>query len=298
MLTAEELMKASKTYEHGYDDCCEAGFKQALKVAAELGWDPWKIAVRKTEAMIVAANATREADKISSEKYEQGEELGEDWYELRALARKRYSEDHHLELLLAMMWAKPLGLWPTHAEGRASMWVLGSRDAIMYNHSFFDHAYYFRTGEQFVIASHPYNVGNKFRQAAAEWCEDHGVNVEYPDFPTWWNYGGGAGGTTLVVWKGNGERNRGFKGWLAKAEETDDPEGDLIREMITDDELPNFSSLPEMRGYLLRRGASAGAIEATTGVWERWVKEVMRGSDIKHGSNGLKGAVMMEAEDE
>jgi hypothetical protein len=24
MLTAEELMKASKTYEHGYDDCCEA----------------------------------------------------------------------------------------------------------------------------------------------------------------------------------------------------------------------------------------------------------------------------------
>ena len=64
MLTAEELMKASKTYEHGYDDCCEAGFKQALKVAAELGWDPWKIAVRKTEAMIVAANATREADKI------------------------------------------------------------------------------------------------------------------------------------------------------------------------------------------------------------------------------------------
>ena len=162
------------------------------------------------------------------------------------------------------------------------MWVLGSRDAIMYNHSFFDHAYYFRTGEQFVIASHPYNVGGKFRQAAAEWCEDHGVNVEYPDFPTWWNYGGGAGGTTLVVWKGNGERNRGFKGWLAKAEETDDPEGDLIHEMITDDELPNFSSLPEMRGYLLRRGASAGAIEATTGVWERWVKEVMRGSDIKH----------------
>jgi hypothetical protein len=57
--------------------------------------------------------------------------------------------------------------------------------------------------------------------------------------------------------------------------------------MITDDELPNFSSLPEMRGYLLRRGASAGAIEATTGVWERWVKEVMRGSDIKHGSNGF-----------
>ena len=56
MLTVEELMKASKTYEHGYDDCCEAGFKQALKVAAELGWDPWKIAVRKNEAMIVAAN--------------------------------------------------------------------------------------------------------------------------------------------------------------------------------------------------------------------------------------------------
>jgi hypothetical protein len=74
MLTAEELMKASKTYEHGYDDCCEAGFKQALKVAAELGWDPWKIAVRKNEAMIVATNATREADKISSEKYKQGEE--------------------------------------------------------------------------------------------------------------------------------------------------------------------------------------------------------------------------------
>ena len=47
MLTAEELMKASKTYEHGYDDCCEAVFKQALKVAAELGWDPWKIAIQK-----------------------------------------------------------------------------------------------------------------------------------------------------------------------------------------------------------------------------------------------------------
>ena len=93
MLTVEELMTALKTYEHGYDDCCEAGFKQALKVAAELGWDPWKIAERKNESMIVAANATREADKISSEKYKQGEELGEDWYELRALARKRYSEE-------------------------------------------------------------------------------------------------------------------------------------------------------------------------------------------------------------
>src|SRR6476660_3960312 len=61
-------------------------------------------------------------------------------------------------------------------------------------------------------------------ETSSEWCEDHGVNVEYPDLPTGWKYGGGAGGTTLVVWKGNGERNRGFKGWLAKAEETDDPE--------------------------------------------------------------------------
>jgi hypothetical protein len=45
-VSPEELMEASKAYEHGYDDCCEAGFKQALKVAAELGWDPWKITGR------------------------------------------------------------------------------------------------------------------------------------------------------------------------------------------------------------------------------------------------------------
>jgi hypothetical protein len=70
------------------------------------------------------------------------------------------------------------------------------------------------------------------------------------------------------------------------------------RESCDGAEITRFFRVFSLLGQPLRRGASAGAIEATTGVWERWVKEVMRGSDIKHGSNGLKGAVMMEAEDE
>ena len=60
-----------------------------------------------------------------------------------------------------------------------------------------------RNAETFVITSHPYNVNERFRENAASFAERTGAEVEYPDFPSWWNQSerGSPVGTRLVVWK-------------------------------------------------------------------------------------------------
>jgi hypothetical protein len=61
------------------------------------------------------------------------------------------------------------------------------------------------------------------------------------------------------------------RNFLAHARVTDDPAGDLIKDMRRDKTLPPlFGSIKEMREYLHRRGACLGALEAVPVVWRRY----------------------------
>jgi hypothetical protein len=58
-----------------------------------------------------------------------------------------------------------------------------------------DHAYYWRTGAgpldgstEFVITTNPYHVFDDYRRDAAKIARKVGAKVEFPDFPSWWNY--------------------------------------------------------------------------------------------------------------
>ncbi len=63
--------------------------------------------------------------------------------------------------------------------------------------------------------------------------------------------------------------------WLSKARITDDPEGDLIKDMrhdadSTGTEPPLFPNIDAMRGYLRSKGACHEALQVVPGVWRRY----------------------------
>jgi hypothetical protein len=62
---------------------------------------------------------------------------------------------------------------------------------------FTDHTYRYKIGRHAAgIATHPYDVDDRFRDGARRWAEQCGIRVEFPtDFPSWWY----PGRTTLVV---------------------------------------------------------------------------------------------------
>lgn len=62
---------------------------------------------------------------------------------------------------------------------------------------FTDHTYSYKIGHYAAgIATHPYDVDDRFRYDARRWAEPRGLRVEFPtDFPSWWY----PGRTTLVV---------------------------------------------------------------------------------------------------
>jgi hypothetical protein len=150
---------------------------------SECGGDPWLIAERKR-------------------KLDQPEE---------------HWKDKQLEMYLALLWAKPLGLRPTQAHEKVCRLVLGCDVLAVGAGGLFDHTYFFRSGQglirsgdRLVIATHPYNVNARYREDAARACEETGAVVEYPDFPSWWNWNRCSGqpgyaGTTLVVWSAGPE---------------------------------------------------------------------------------------------
>jgi len=171
-----------------------------LGIAREAGDDPWKLVEAKEETVDARVKLGRE-----------------DWYE----QQKLFEQEKQLEMYLALLWAKPLGLRPTSACNRAAKQIAGVSSVELenagYSYSrFFDHTYYWRSGEgspvrsseTFVVTTHPYNVGDKYREAAAAVCERVGAVVEYPEFPSWWNHPR----TTFVVWRagpdGEGVRRR------------------------------------------------------------------------------------------
>jgi hypothetical protein len=133
------------------------------------------------------------------------------------LAKQLRFRETQLEIYLALLWAKPLGLRPTNAGDHASRFV-GVDNLMLLNPTskrrILDHAYYWRTGAgpldrstEFVITTHPYHVFDDYRQDAAEIARKVGAEVEFPDFPSWWNYDPRSrseqkhNGTTLVAWR-------------------------------------------------------------------------------------------------
>jgi len=111
-------------------------------------------------------------------------------------------KEEHLEVYLAMLWAKPLGLWPTRADRMACKQVLGEQDGVLkaggLMRPLFDHTYWLRVGRggkpnrwtKFVIATHPYGVTERYKVDAGAYAERVGARVEYPEFPSWWNSDG------------------------------------------------------------------------------------------------------------
>jgi YozE SAM-like fold len=59
--------------------------------------------------------------------------------------------------------------------------------------------------------------------------------------------------------------------WLAHTRATDDPAGDLIRDMRDDPRLPrDVASMEALRGYLQSRGACPEAVKAARTVMRRY----------------------------
>lgn len=63
--------------------------------------------------------------------------------------------------------------------------------------------------------------------------------------------------------------------WLESMGVTDDPEGDLVADMLRDPDLPPlFLSMKMMRNYILDHGGCREAVEAVPGVWQRYKKRL------------------------
>jgi hypothetical protein len=114
--------------------------------------------------------------------------------ESRLVKQLRFREIQ-LEIYLALLWAKPLGLRPTNAGEHASQFV-GVDNLTLLNPTskrrILDHAYYWRTGQgpldgdtECVITTHPYYAFNYYRRDAAEIARKVGAELEFPDFPSW-----------------------------------------------------------------------------------------------------------------
>jgi hypothetical protein len=59
--------------------------------------------------------------------------------------------------------------------------------------------------------------------------------------------------------------------WLAASQITDNPAGDLIADMRSDQQLPDFfRSRSQMENYLMRRGACQAALDVVPEVWRRY----------------------------
>jgi hypothetical protein len=129
---------------------------------------------------------------------------------LRGVPRRERAESYRREqalgLCLALLWAKPSGLLSSRASLQAERQIFSSADRgiVQSRNRLFDHNHFWcsRAGA-FVITTHPYNVNDEYRERARTLCERFDAAVEYPKFPSWWNWCPG-GGTTLVVWRAAG----------------------------------------------------------------------------------------------
>ena len=177
-----------------------------ITIAKEAEYDVWKIAEFKQDLSRKIAKAHGDLDFIRKEQpHDASGQRQAHWACQRLSGRKKA-----LKLYLAMMWAKPLGLRLTGPHRQIWTRIMGSVDQfgnVIGSVGLFDHNYFWRSGkgiirrhEKFVITTHPYNVADKYRKDAACLCEEVGAIVEYPEFPSWWNWSPGNGGTTLVVW--------------------------------------------------------------------------------------------------
>jgi hypothetical protein len=62
-----------------------------------------------------------------------------------------------------------------------------------------------------------------------------------------------------------------FAEWLEHARVTDDPEGDLVTDMRTERELPNFTSFESMHSYVrFKSNGDRAVLAAVPGVWRRY----------------------------
>jgi hypothetical protein len=195
-LTLDDLL-AARTSNHWAE--CVAGDLQWLWTTVDrCSGDPWRLAEIKRQL------------QHSVNKYTEPR-----------LARQLRFRETQLEIYLALLWAKPLGLRPTNASEHASRFVgVNDLTLLKIKRRILDHAYYWRTGgdlldggTEFVITTHPYYASDDYRQDAAEIAREVGAKVEFPDFPSWWNYDPDSRsekkhrGTTLVVWRRHPERS-------------------------------------------------------------------------------------------
>ncbi|MFZ5751358.1 MAG: hypothetical protein ACOY5U_09845 [Pseudomonadota bacterium] len=66
-----------------------------------------------------------------------------------------------------------------------------------------------------------------------------------------------------------------FKDYLTMRWVHDDPQGDFIKDALSDPKLPDFATWPDLRRYLLRAGRSH-AIEAAQLVWAAYRAKLWR----------------------
>lgn len=63
--------------------------------------------------------------------------------------------------------------------------------------------------------------------------------------------------------------------WLEGMVVTDNPEGDLVADMLRDPNLPPlFLSIKMMRNHILDHGGCPEAVAAVPGVWQRYKKRL------------------------
>ena len=62
----------------------------------------------------------------------------------------------------------------------------------------------------------------------------------------------------------------GFEAWLRSTEVTDDPEGDLIEDLLKEISLPPITTCRKLRAFLADRGACREAISVASSVWRRY----------------------------
>jgi hypothetical protein len=191
-LTLDDLL-AARTSNH-WAECVASDLQWLWATADQCKDDPWRLAEIKHQL------------QHSVNKYTEPR-----------LAKQLRFRETQLEIYLALLWAKPLGLRPTNAGEHASRFV-GVDNLTLLNPTnkrrILDHAYYWRTGEgpldgstEFVITTHPYHAFDNYRRDAAEIARKVRAEVEFPDFPSRWNYDPRSrsedkrSGTTLVVWR-------------------------------------------------------------------------------------------------